>query len=129
MPVHGCINADDKNGLTEYSMLLGEQLITISKEEVIKSVKSVIKSLKEKDKLKIYLDKLIEDIYYELIRQKDSRAIKINDFINKKFSFSYTTNELIKEYKNINIDNLIEFINRLKLDTIYFLRGEFNEDK
>lgn len=99
-----------------------------SKEEIIKSVKSVIKSLKGKDKLKIYLDKLIEDIYYELIRQKDSRTIKINDFIGKKFSFSYTTNELIKEYKNINIDNLIEFINRLKLDTIYFLRGEFNED-
>jgi len=99
-----------------------------SKEEVIKGVKSVIKSLKDKEKLTIYLEKLIEDVYYELIRQKDSRSVAINDFINKKLEFSHTTDELIKKYKNINIDNLIDFINRLKLDTIYFLRGEFNEN-
>ena len=100
-----------------------------SKEEVIKAVKKVIKDLKEKDQLSHYLDKLIEDVYYELIRQKDSRTIKLDDFINKKLEFSGTTDELIKKYKNIKIDDLIEFIDRLKLDTIYFLRGEFNENK
>lgn len=99
-----------------------------SKEEVIKGVKSVIKSLKEKEKLSAYLEKLIEDVYYELIRQKDSRSVKINDFINKKLEFSHTTDELIKKYRSINVDDLIEFIDRLKLDTIYFLRGEFNEN-
>lgn len=100
-----------------------------SKEEVIKAVKKVIKDLKEKEQLSHYLDKLIEDVYYELIRQKDSRTIKLDDFINKKLEFSGTTDELIKKYKNIKIDDLIEFIDRLKLDTIYFLRGEFNENK
>ena len=34
MPVHCCINADNDNGLSVYSMVLGEQLFTISKEEV-----------------------------------------------------------------------------------------------
>lgn len=41
MPVHGCINADGENGLTEYSMLLGEQIITISKDEVIQKIGTV----------------------------------------------------------------------------------------
>ena len=41
MPVHGCINADDNNGLTEYSMVLGEQIITISKDEVIERLGNV----------------------------------------------------------------------------------------
>ena len=41
MPVHSCINADDDNGLTEYSMVLGEQIITISKDEVIERLGSV----------------------------------------------------------------------------------------
>ena len=41
MPVHGCINADDDNGLTEYSMVLGEQIITISKDEVIERLGNV----------------------------------------------------------------------------------------
>lgn len=34
MPVHGCIDANKENGLSVYSMALGEQLFTISKEEV-----------------------------------------------------------------------------------------------
>lgn len=34
MPVHRCICADSENGLSTYSMALGEQLFTISKQEV-----------------------------------------------------------------------------------------------
>lgn len=41
MPVHGCINADGNNGLSEYSMVLGEQIITISKDEVIERLGNV----------------------------------------------------------------------------------------
>ena len=41
MPVHCCISADKDNGLTEYSMVLGEQIITISKDEVIERLGSV----------------------------------------------------------------------------------------
>lgn len=100
-----------------------------SKEEVIKGVKSVIESLKDKQNLNHYLEKLIDDIYYDLIRKKDSKSAKLNDFINKKLDFSYTTDELIKQYKNIDIDELLDFVNRLTLDTIYFLRGEFNENR
>lgn len=41
MPVHGCINADEDNGLSVYSMVLGEQLFTISKDEVIEKLGKV----------------------------------------------------------------------------------------
>lgn len=41
MPVHCCISADDNNGLSEYSMVLGEQIITISKDEVIERLGNV----------------------------------------------------------------------------------------
>ena len=59
MPVHGCINADDKNGLTEYSMLLGEQLITISKEEVINKLGTVTD-----EKEKKLIDKVCFILYF-----------------------------------------------------------------
>lgn len=49
MPVHGCINANDENGLSSYSMALGEQLITISKDEVKEKLGSV--TTKEEKKL------------------------------------------------------------------------------
>lgn len=41
MPVHCCISADEDNGLAVYSMVLGEQLFTISKDEVSEKLGSV----------------------------------------------------------------------------------------
>lgn len=48
MPVHSCINADDDNGLTEYSMVLGEQIITISKDEVIERLGNIADAYERK---------------------------------------------------------------------------------
>ena len=48
MPVHSCINADDDNGLTEYSMVLGEQIITISKDEVIERLGNITDAYERK---------------------------------------------------------------------------------
>lgn len=41
MPVHGCLEANGENGLRLYSMVMGEQLITISKEDVTEKLGSV----------------------------------------------------------------------------------------
>ena len=49
MPVHCCISADKNNGLTEYSMVLGEQIITISKDEVIERLGSVTNQNEKKN--------------------------------------------------------------------------------
>lgn len=66
MPVHGCINADDKNGLTEYSMLLGEQLITISKEEVINKLGTVTDEKEKKLIDKVCFNSLFFGTEYRL---------------------------------------------------------------
>lgn len=41
MPVHGCLKANGDNGLQLYSMTMGEQIITISKTEVIEKLGTV----------------------------------------------------------------------------------------
>lgn len=41
MPVHGCLEADGENGLQLYSMVMGEQIITISKTEVTEKLGTV----------------------------------------------------------------------------------------
>ena len=41
MPVHGCLEASGENGLQLYSMVMGEQIITISKNEVIEKIGTV----------------------------------------------------------------------------------------
>lgn len=44
LPVHGCIEAESENGLTKYSMIVGEQPQTICKEEVIRKIGTVTNS-------------------------------------------------------------------------------------
>ena len=41
LPVHGCLEAQSDNGLSMYSMILGEQPQTICKEEVIRKLGNV----------------------------------------------------------------------------------------
>lgn len=41
LPVHGCLQAKTENGLSTYSMILGEQPQTICKEEVIRKLGNV----------------------------------------------------------------------------------------
>ena len=48
MPVHGCIEANNTNGLSLYSMVLGEQPVTISKNEV-KAKLGTVTSQEEKN--------------------------------------------------------------------------------
>ena len=98
-----------------------------SKEEVLMGIESIFEELKDKTLLNNYIQKMIECMKYNLIRSKDSRVKKINDFISKKLKTKYTTEELIKKYENIDLDELLKFIDRLKQDTIYFLRGDFDE--
>lgn len=42
LPTHGCIEANDNNGLKRYSMVLGEQPYTLDKEtEIIRKIGSI----------------------------------------------------------------------------------------
>jgi len=44
LPVHECLESESKNGLSTYSMILGEQPQTICKDEVIRKLGSVVDS-------------------------------------------------------------------------------------
>lgn len=41
LPVHGCLETNSDNGLKTFSMILGEQPLTVDKEEVIRKIGNV----------------------------------------------------------------------------------------
>lgn len=41
LPTHGCIEANDDNGLKRFSMVLGEQPYTLDKTEIIRKIGSI----------------------------------------------------------------------------------------
>lgn len=98
-----------------------------SKDKVIDTIQKTYDSLLNKEFLEECTNKMLANMECEQIRQLDNRTKKLTDFILNNFEFDFTLDELIYEYKNINIDKFYEFYKRITLDTIYFLRGEFNE--
>ena len=64
---------------------------------------------------------------YDLIRQKDSKYARLSNYINQTLETGYSLEELYNYYKNLDIDKFVDFLKRVKLDTIYFLRGEIDE--
>lgn len=101
-----------------------------SKEKVVESVKNVIEKLKDEELLSSYLEKLISDLEFNLIRSKDSRVKDLNDFIDGKLEINYSLEKILEIYKtDFDMKKLLNLLDRLTLDTIYFLRGEFNEEE
>ena len=123
----GLIYSSDVWYCKEGLLVIESYINNKSKDKVIEGIENILKKLKNKELLEEYINKRLEYMKFKLIRNKDSRVKKFNDFIAHKLKTRYTDEELMEKYKNIDLDKLLEFLNRLTMDTIYFLRGEFNE--
>lgn len=97
-----------------------------SKDKAIQAINDVFNDLYNKKDLKKYLNKLISNLECIQIRSLDRRTKSLDDFINNKFEFDLTIEKIIDEYKNIDINKFYNFLDRVTLDTVYFLRGEFD---
>lgn len=97
MPVHSCIHADNDNGLTEYSMALGEQLFTISKEEVKEKLGTVTSKEEAKRMIdsaqgKIWIDSF-NGITFIHTKPKQISADEGKRIINKASTVDYLDND------------------------------------
>lgn len=117
------VNSYSRNGLIFIEAYLNKD----SKEKAIKAVKDVFKSLNNKELIKKYINKILVGMKYDLIRQKDSKYARLSNYINQTLETGYSLEELYNYYKNLDIDKFLDFLKRVKLDTIYFLRGEIDE--
>ena len=97
------------------------------KDKVVECLQDIFKSLKNKKFLQENINRVAKKVQYSLIRDKDNINKKLNDFVNKLLKFGPNVEELFTIYKNMKVEELLEFLDRLTLDTIYFSRGEFNE--
>lgn len=95
-----------------------------NKEEMMDAVNELFESFCDEDKIKELLPNLHEEYECNLIRNLDSKSYMRNEFLDKYFNIAKTDKEIIEELKTITALELKEFMKRLKLDYIYFLRGE-----
>lgn len=85
-------------------------------------IKEVLNSLKDEKEITPLLEKIKERRRISLIRSLDNKYSIINDEIFKNLKIDYTSKESYNLLKEKTAKDVAEFIDRLSLDTIYFLK-------
>lgn len=98
-----------------------------NKDLAISKIKEVMESLKNPEFIKPFLDNIIERSRLNLLRLLDDKNILLDEVVVKTLGFDITNKEKYELIKNISSEEISEFMNRLVLDTVYFLEEEEHE--
>ena len=93
-----------------------------NKDLVEEKIKEVLTSLKDENKITPLLEKIKERRRINLIRSLDNKYSIMNDNIFKTLKIDYTSEESYNLLKEKTAKDVAEFIDRLSLDTTYFLK-------
>lgn len=93
-----------------------------NKDLVEEKIKDVLNSLKDENKITPLLEKIKERRRINLIRSLDNKYSIMNDNIFKTLKIDYTSEESYNLLKEKTAKDVAEFIDRLSLDTTYFLK-------
>lgn len=93
-----------------------------NKDLVEEKIKEVLNSLKDENKITPLLEKIKERRRINLIRSLDNKYSIMNDNIFKTLKIDYTSEESYNLLKEKTTKDVAEFIDRLSLDTTYFLK-------
>lgn len=100
-----------------------------NKEKTINVIKNLLEEIKTKKLIEDCIQKITKKFEYQLIELKDSKYYEFDKYIDNLLEFDISLEELYEKIKNIDIKEFTKFLDKVKLDTIYFLRGEVNETK
>ena len=98
-----------------------------NKDLAISKIKEVMESLKNPEFIKPFLDNIIERSRLNLLRLLDDKNILLDEVVVKTLGFDITNKEKYELIKNMSSEEISEFMNRLVLDTVYFLEEEEHE--
>lgn len=93
-----------------------------NKDIVEEKIKEVLNSLKDENKITPLLEKIKERRRTNLIRSLDNKYSIMNDNIFKTLKIDYTSEESYNLLKEKTAKDVAKFIDRLLLDTTYFLK-------
>ena len=110
-----------------YGLLLVETHLNYeNKDRAIELIKETIASLKDKKFLEECIAKLLKGLEVDMLRQSDSKYGVLVTKIDNDLNFR-TLEHIYESYKNMQLDDIIAFLDRINLNTIYVLRGENND--
>ena len=110
-------------GLLELTAYIHKDNKKIVKEKMLE----VMEELTSEELISPLLENLKERFRVNLIRRLDEKMILFEDFIDKELGVDELPEEKYEKLKDITAHDVVGFVKRLELDTIYFLEEEENE--
>lgn len=111
-------------GLLEITAFINKKNKDIS----IEKIKEVIEELKDAKLVTPLLKNVVERVRITLIKSLDNKHEILTDFITSKLEIAKTTKEKYELLKNVTASDVAMFVDRLVLDTIYFIEEEENNE-
>ena len=98
-----------------------------NKDLAYSKVIEVMESLKDSEFIKPFLKNIVERSRLNQLRLLDDKLSLLDDVVVKELGIDITSQEKHELIKMITSEEISEFVNRLVLDTVYFLEEEEHE--
>ena len=93
-----------------------------NKDLALEKILEVMNDIKQEKEIKSLIEKITRRRKTILIRSLDNKYSILTNEIYKKLDIAYTDKESYDLLTKVTEEDLLEFLSRLKLDTIYFLK-------
>ena len=113
----------DNFGAFEITALINKNNVELVKEKI----QEVIEDLKNEKLITPLLENIKDRKRVNLLRILDDKYALFSDFVISDLGLDDTTEELYNKIKKVTACDIKNFIDRLILDTVYFLKEEENE--
>ena len=98
-----------------------------NKDLVIEKIKEVINSLKNEDFIEDFFNNIIDRQRISLIQILDNKYALLDEVICKELGVEYLEHEYYELVRKVKSSDISKFIDRLVLDTVYFIEEEKND--
>lgn len=95
-----------------------------NKEKACEAIMETVEQLKNKELIETLLDKLKEENRIDIEKWKDNKHFLASEEIDIYFGFDQRAEELYKQRWQHTAEDVTRFLDRLKLDVVYYLEGE-----
>ena len=108
----------DNFGVFEITALINKNNVLLVKAKILE----VMEDLKNEILISPLLENIKDRKRLNLLRILDDKYALFSDFVISNLGLDDTTEEIYKKIKNVTKKDIVDFIDRLILDTIYFLK-------
>lgn len=114
------VNSYPRYGVFEISAFIDKN----NKDLVIEKIKEVMESLKNQENISQFLENIKERYRLNLIRNQDDKFALFNEHVMETLEIKKNSRVLYEEILSITSEDISKFVDRLVLDTIYFIEEE-----